>query len=40
MSKENAERILQAAMRNEKETQEKIQRQQQDTPRRRLLKQW
>ncbi len=40
MSKENAERILQAAMRNEKETQEKIQRQQQDAPRRRLLKQW
>ena len=40
MSKENAERLLQAAMRNEKETQEKIQRQQQDTPRRRLQKQW
>lgn len=40
MSKENAERLLQAAMRNEKETQEKIQRQQQDVPRRRLQKQW
>ena len=40
MSKENAERILKAAMRNEKENQEKIQRQQQDAPRRRLLKQW
>jgi tetratricopeptide (TPR) repeat protein len=40
MSKENAERLLQAAMRNEKETQEKIQRQQQDAPRRRLQKQW
>lgn len=40
MSKENAERLLQAAMRNEKETQEKIQRQQQEAPRRRLQKQW
>ena len=40
MSTENAERLLQAAMRNEKETQEKIQRQQQDVPRRRLQKQW
>lgn len=40
MSKENAERLLQAAMRNEKETQEKIQRQQQDAPKRRLQKQW
>lgn len=40
MSKENAERILKAAMRNEKETQEKVQRQQQDAPRRRLQKQW
>lgn len=40
MSKENAERLLQAAMRNEKETQEKIQRQQQESPRRRLQKQW
>ena len=40
MSKETAERLLQAAMRNEKETQEKIQRQQQDAPRRRLQKQW
>lgn len=40
MSRETAERLLQAAMRNEKETQEKIQRQQQDAPRRRLQKQW
>ena len=40
MSKETAERLLQAAMRNEKETQEKIQRQQQEAPRRRLQKQW
>lgn len=40
MSKENAERLLNAAMRNEKETQEKIQRQQQEAPRRRLQKQW
>ena len=40
MSKETAERLLQAAMRNEKETQEKIQRQQQEVPRRRLQKQW
>lgn len=40
MSQENAERLLKAAMRNEKETQEKIQRQQQETPRRRLQKQW
>lgn len=40
MPKETAERLLQAAMRNEKETQEKIQRQQQEAPRRRLQKQW
>lgn len=40
MSKETAERLLQAAMRNEKETQEKIQRQKQEAPRRRLQKQW
>lgn len=40
MSKENAERLLNAAMRNEKETQEKIQRQQQEAPRKRLQKQW
>lgn len=40
MSKEVAERLLKAAMRNEKETQEKIQRQQQDAPRKRLQKQW
>lgn len=40
MSKENAERLLNAAMRSEKETQEKIQRQQQESPRRHLQKQW
>lgn len=38
--KETAERLLKAAMRNEKETQEKIQRRQQETPKRRLQKQW
>ncbi len=40
MPKETAERLLQAAMRNEKETQEKMQNQQKDVPRRRLQKQW
>ena len=40
MSKETAERLLQAAMRNEKNTQEKMQHQQQPTSRRRLQKQW
>lgn len=40
MSKETAERLLQAAMRNEKETQEKLQQQQKEAPRRRLQKQW
>lgn len=40
MSKENAERLLQAAMRNEKNTQEKMQRLQQPTSNRRLQKQW
>lgn len=40
MPKETAERLLQAAMRNEKETQEKIQNQRKEAPRRRLQKQW
>ncbi len=40
MPKETAERLLKAAMRNEKETQEKIQNQQKEAPRRRLQKQW
>lgn len=40
MPKETAERLLKAAMRNEKETQEKIQNQQKESPRRRLQKQW
>ena len=40
MSKEDAERILKAAMRNEKNTQEKIQKLQQEPSRRRLRKQW
>lgn len=40
MPKETAERLLKAAMRNEKETQEKMQRQQKQAPRRRLQKQW
>lgn len=40
MSKENAEQMLQAAMQNEKETQEKIQQAQQQPQRKRLQKQW
>lgn len=40
MPKETAERLLKAAMRNEKETQEKIQNQRREAPRRRLQKQW
>lgn len=40
MSKENAEQMLKAAMQDEKNTQEKVQRQQQQAERRRLEKQW
>ena len=40
MSKENAEQMLKAAMQDERNTQEKVQRQQQQGERRRLEKQW
>lgn len=40
MSKENAEQMLQAAMQDEKETQEKIQQAMQQPQRKRLKKQW
>ena len=40
MSKENAEQMLQAAMQDEKETQEKVQQAMQQPQRKRLKKQW
>ena len=40
MSKENAEQMLQAAMQDEKETQEKVQQSMQQPQRKRLKKQW
>ena len=40
MSRENAEQMLNAAMQDEKATQEKIQRAQQQHQQKRLQKQW
>ena len=40
MSKENAEQLLKAVMQNEKNTQQKVQRAQQNRPERHLHKQW
>ena len=40
MSRENAEQLLKAVMQNEKNTQQKVQRAQQDKSRRHLHKQW
>ena len=40
MSKENAEQMLKAAMQDEKATQDKIQRAQQQPNQKRLQKQW
>lgn len=40
MSKENAEQLLKAVMQNEKNTQQKVQRSQQNRPDRHLHKQW
>ena len=40
MSKENAEQLLNAAMQDEKETQEKVKRAQQQSRSRKLQKDW
>jgi Ca-activated chloride channel family protein len=40
MSKENAEQLLNAAIQNEKQTQDKMQKAQQQPQRRNILKNW